>query len=253
MIETTDRSSTPDAVALDFELPPALEAHEPPEARGIARDEVRLLVSSRDADRTVHANFRDLPWFLDAGNLVVVNDSATLPAALTAHTDDGDEIALHLSTQLGPTRWSVEPRGAAVRVGSLLRLPDGASLLLVAPHRGSRRLWSAELRLPEPVYAYLRKWGKPIAYRYVEHEWPLEAYQTVYARYPGSAEMPSAGRPFSGRVLDALAARGVGVRPSRCTLASRASRPTSHPTKSGSLCPGGPRTRSEPCAREAHE
>jgi len=185
----------------------------PPEARGLQRDEVRLLVSRRDDDGLIHATFLDLPWFLDAGDLIVVNDSATMPGALTAQQPDGATIALHLSTRIDAATWVVEPRGDDLRVvaGNVLRLPGGATAHLLRPHRGSVRLWDARLELTAPVLRYLREWGRPIAYRYAEGAWPLEAYQTVYARVPGSAEMPSAGRAFSPRVLDALARRGVRV------------------------------------------
>ena len=63
---------------LDFHLPEALEAHEPPEARGLRRDEVRLMVATRHDGRLVHARFRELPSFLEPGDLVVVNVSATI-------------------------------------------------------------------------------------------------------------------------------------------------------------------------------
>jgi S-adenosylmethionine:tRNA ribosyltransferase-isomerase len=212
-----------------FLLPQELEAHEPPEARGLARDEVRLLVSYRprldssllpspsSLDRLVHTTFVDLPWFLDPGDLVVVNDSATLPAALQATLPDGAEIPLHLSTRLTHDTWVVEPRPAKLpnlptfQPSNLLSLPGGGAARLVTPHHGSARLWVAQLTLPMTAHAYLRTYGKPIRYSYVDQDWPLEAYQTVFAWHPGSAEMPSAGRPFSGRVLDALVRRGVAV------------------------------------------
>ena len=212
MLATVDRTESARS-ALDFELPPELEARVPPEARGLARDEVRLLVSYRDDDRMVDATFRDLPWFLDPGDVVVVNDSATLPAALTARRSDGRELALHLSTQLTPEEWVVEPREVAVSAGEVLALPGHGAARLLRPHRGSRRLWVARLALSSSLHVYLHTWGRPIAYHYAEREWPLEAYQTVYAANPGSAEMPSAGRAFSGRVLEGLASRGVAVRP----------------------------------------
>ena len=94
--------------ALDFQLPAELEAHEPPEARGLARDGVRLLVTVPGPDWVVHASFVDLPDFLGAGDVVVVNDSATLSAALTAHTADGRAVAL--STRCCATR--AQPRRA---------------------------------------------------------------------------------------------------------------------------------------------
>src|SRR5947209_10980637 len=95
---------------LDFTLPPELEAHEPPEARGLRRDQVRLLVSERATDRVMHARFADLADFLRPGDVVVANDSATLPAALTAQRLDGSELALHLSMLLPDGSWVVEPR-----------------------------------------------------------------------------------------------------------------------------------------------
>ena len=195
--------------SIDFELPLSLEAREPPEARGLARDEVRLMVSHREDDRVVDATFRDLPEFLDAGDLLVVNDSATLPAALTAVREDGSEMALHLSTQLASDLWVVEPRQVSVRQGEGASLPGGGAALFLTPYRESLRLWVAQLELPDSIYPYLHTWGRPIKYPYLMGEWPIETYQTVYARRPGSAEMPSAGRAFSARVIQALEARGV--------------------------------------------
>lgn len=203
---TLERTATPIA----FELPPELEAHEPPEARGLARDEVRMLVSRRDGDTMVHATFRDLPRFLSAGDLVVVNDSATIAAALTAVRADGSEIALHLSTRQDERSWVVEPRKTEVRSGERVALPGGGSATFVAPYRDSARLWHAAIEQPGEVYGYLARYGKPVRYPYVPREWPLSAYQTVYAARPGSAEMASAGRPFSQRVIEEMSLRGVG-------------------------------------------
>ena len=82
---------------LDFTLPPELEATAPPEARGLARDGVRLLVTADDGERIVHARFPDLPDFLWPGDLIVVNNSGTLPAALPARRSDGSELRLFLN------------------------------------------------------------------------------------------------------------------------------------------------------------
>ncbi len=194
---------------LDFTLPPEREAHEPPEARGLARDGVRLLVSYRNSERLVHARFTDLPTFLRPGDLVVVNVSATLPAALTARRDDGTTVALHLSTHLPAGLSVVEFRKVTPSAGEVFALPGGGSAIALAPYPGSARLWVARLDLPEPLLPYLRRWGEPIAYPYVHGRWPLEMYQTVYAAVPGSAEMPSAGRPFTPEILDRLALHGV--------------------------------------------
>lgn len=199
------------APVLDFRIPEALEAHEPPEARGLARDGVRLLVSYRNSDRLVHARFADLPAFLRAGDLVVVNVSATLPAALTATRTDGSSMALHLSTRLPAGLVVVEFRKAQVTAGDAFTLPGGGSAVALAPYPGSTRLWVARLDLPEPLPAYLTRWGRPITYPYVRGSWPIEMYQNVYAAVPGSAEMPSAGRPFTPAMLDRLTLGGVTV------------------------------------------
>jgi S-adenosylmethionine:tRNA ribosyltransferase-isomerase len=198
---------------LDFTLPPELEASEPPEARGLRRDEVRLLVSYRESDRLVDTTFLHLAWFLDPGDIVVVNDSETIPAALSARTVDGREFDLHVSTRLESGGWIVEPREVSLLPGEEILLPGGGRLVLLSPYHGSGRLWLARPRLPSRPLAYLRTWGRPIRYSYVKGQWPLEMYQTVYARHPGSGEMPSAGRAFSPRVLEHLRHRHVAVVP----------------------------------------
>jgi len=199
-------------------LPQMLEAAEPPEARGLARDGVRLMVA-RDGEPLVHAQFFDLPEHLRAGDLLVVNESATLPAALDARREDGTEVGLHLSTpEPGTSRWVVELRrgGArvrAARAGERLALPAGGSAELVAPYLSAGRLWVAALRLPMPLPDYLAAHGRPIRYSHQPRPRPLADHQTIFASVPGSAEMPSAGRPFTPRVLQALAARGIRVAP----------------------------------------
>jgi S-adenosylmethionine:tRNA ribosyltransferase-isomerase len=193
--------------SLDFELPPSLEAHEPPEARGMARDQVRLLVSHLSDDAVEHRRFTDLPDALRRGDLVVANDSATLPAALRAQRADGTELVLHISTRLPADLWVVEPRRVQARLDEILRFAGGATARLVAPYPDSQRLWIA--RFDTDVVQLMARYGWPIAYPYVHRQWPLEMYQTVYAGQPGSAEMPSAGRAFSPNVLERLAHRGI--------------------------------------------
>jgi S-adenosylmethionine:tRNA ribosyltransferase-isomerase len=192
---------------LDFELPTELEAHEPPEARGLARDQVRLLVSYIEDDRVEHRRFTDLPDVLRPGDLVVANDSATLPAALSAWRADGSPLALHFSTRLQADLWIVEPRRIDAVSGEVLQLPDGSVARLLVPYGASQRLWVADFATDVP--ALMTRYGRPIAYPYVRRQWPLAMYQTVYAERPGSAEMPSAGRAFSPDVLEHLAHRGI--------------------------------------------
>ena len=196
---------------------PRHEAGEPAEARGLARDEVRMLVATRDG--LAHAQARDLPAHLRAGDVLVVNTSATLPAALPARRADGTELRLHLSTPQGDRRWVVELRRGgerfrAGRAGETLALPGGASATLLAPYLAGARLWLAAIdTATTPVVQYLHRHGAPIRYGYVERDWPLADYQTVFALHPGSAEMPSAGRPFTPALVTALVAHGVAVAP----------------------------------------
>jgi len=207
--------------AFDFVLPPELEAREPAELRGSGRDDVRLMVSS--GDRIVHAHFNDLPRFLRPGDLLVLNTTATLPAALRAKRENGEEIALHYSTSLPGGLAVVEPRVVAGSQPALpaksrpphasegLLLPGGALAQLLIPYRDSTRLWIAQLSLPLPLTDYLRRYGRPITYSYIKEPFPLAAYQTVYARDEGSAEMPSAGRAFTRRMLACLRRSGVAL------------------------------------------
>jgi len=206
---------------LAFTLPRTLEASEPPEARGLPRDAVRLMVA-RDGEPLAHARFGELPEHLRAGDLLVVNESATLPAALDARRADGTRVELHLSTPEpaagGGARWVVELRqdGArfrGARAGERLVLPAGGSAELVAPYLSAGRLWIAALELPAPLLDYLAAHGRPIRYAHQPRPWPLAYHQTMFASVPGSAEMPSAGRPFTPRLLHALAAREIGVAP----------------------------------------
>jgi S-adenosylmethionine:tRNA ribosyltransferase-isomerase len=215
-------------VMVDFTLPANLEAAEPPEARGLRRDEVRLLVSDVGKDSIEHARFNDLPRWLSAGDLLVVNTSGTLNAALSAMSEEGDAFELHLSTQLPEGFWTVEVRqpgaGASLpyldaRAGSTFRLPADAHATLLAPYPlvGSlgapSRLWVAAVHLPVPAFSYLDRHGFPIRYGYVKRQWPGSMYQTVFATEPGSAEMPSAARPFTPELVTRLVSRGVQIAP----------------------------------------
>ena len=120
-------------------------------------------------------------------------------------------VAVHLSTHLGDDRWSLEVRPARAAASEVLTLPDHGQVLLLAPYRDSQRLWVARLDLPTALQDYLARWGKPISYPYLRGEWPIAMYQTVYARQPGSAEMPSAGRPFTSEILARLGRSGGQV------------------------------------------
>ncbi|HEX7974350.1 MAG TPA: S-adenosylmethionine:tRNA ribosyltransferase-isomerase [Anaerolineales bacterium] len=223
----------PEIKTLDFRLPPELEAGEPPEARGLARDQVKLMVSYRGDGRTVHTRFDRLPETLDPGDLLVINTSGTQNAALPVSRGDETRLELHLSTHLPADLWSAELRQPAsdggqpfytARPGETLRLPGGGQATLHTPYRADQRdlrrrkdprvrLWVASLRLPLPVQEYLMRYGFPIRYKYVREAWPNSYYQTVYATEMGSAEMPSAGRAFTPELITRLVGGGVQIAP----------------------------------------
>lgn len=207
-----------------FTAPPDAFAHSPAEDRGLPRDRVRLLVA--DAARGIrHACFRDLPDQLRAGDIVVVNDSATVAGQLDAVLDGRGPVVLHLAAPLDDGSWVVEIRttpDAARAVldaepGDLLHTgPADLRLLDPYPYRSSptgagNRLWRA---LPSgPLESYAAAHGRPIAYGYLDRPYPLAAYQTVFATIPGSAEMPSAARPFTTEIVTRLVSRGIVVTP----------------------------------------
>jgi S-adenosylmethionine:tRNA ribosyltransferase-isomerase len=217
-----------DLLPVDFELPADLVATEPVESSGGAREDARLMVARRSDDRLVHTTFARLGQFLAPGDLLVVNTSATLPAAVP--TVAGDEgLLVHLSTELPGGLWLVElrrPDGAGSRpffegrAGRTLTLPGGGSVDLLAPFPADgpastsrTRLWFAALHLPAALTDYLARFGRPIRYGYARRPFPLSDYQTVFATEPGSAEMPSAGRPFTAGLVTDLVSRGVGIAP----------------------------------------
>lgn len=201
---------------LAFDRPPALQATAPPEARGLARDEVRLLVSQPTGDgvRHIHTRFFCLAEFLQPGDLLVINQSATLPASLAATGAIG-AFLVNLSTHYGDGVWLAEPRWSTSEPGPLPLEPSATIMIgavsarLIGPHPGLPRLWF--LRACGDLRVEMARRGRPIRYGYVTGHLPLDAYQTIFAHEPGSAEMPSAARPFTTRVMEALAQRGVEV------------------------------------------
>ncbi|SEC36156.1 S-adenosylmethionine:tRNA ribosyltransferase-isomerase [Rhizobiales bacterium GAS191] len=202
-----------------FERPSDQVATMPPEMRGLARDEVRLLVST--PRRHEHARFKDLSSFLAPGSVLVVNRSATLPASLPAKGRVGP-FMLNLSTRYHDGLWLAEPRWDRSRPGPLPLVPGetievaGLRARLITPYPGLKRLWFTHVQggTQDDLEAAMARAGEPIRYGYLEPPLPpLAAYQTIFSTVPGSAEMPSAGRPFTQRLLEDLDAHGIAVMP----------------------------------------
>ncbi len=201
-----------------FTLPPELSAKEPPERRGIARDRVRLMVIERATHKVEHTRFDRLGEFLRPGDLLVFNSSRTLPASLEGCTEpNGPCIEVRLAERLPDERWLAlllcqrgDPFSCGLRGG--MRVDFGQGLWATVEERDANipRLWRISFsKSGSELVDLFYRLGRPIRYEYVSAPWDLDYYQTVYAREPGSAEMPSAGRAFTWRLLLDLKRRGV--------------------------------------------
>jgi S-adenosylmethionine:tRNA ribosyltransferase-isomerase len=240
--------------AVRFRLPPELEAAAPPEARGLRRDHVRLLLVDRATGAAEHHRFHELPRLLEPGDLLVVNDSRTLPASLLGRTAAGAPLEVRLAARdpggpgrqregAGPdvagragTRGSTErwaalvlgvpagggdpalvptdarPPAPALAAGERLAFAGGLGVTVLGRHEEAGPLvWLAFDAAGERLAEALHRAGRPVRYAYVPRAWPLHHYQTLFAAGPGSAEMASAGRPFTVQTLRDLRDRGVGL------------------------------------------
>ena len=187
LLSTKYTKGLPGLPLLNFTMSSELEAGEPPEARGLSRDEVRLMVSHIATNQVVHTRFRHIADFLEPGDVVVINTSGTLNAALPAIRFDGKHYELHLSTHLPANHWVVEMRAYQdnkekmttpfydIQEGESFELPEGARVTLHIPYAPgkSRRLWVASLDLLGSLHPYLDRHGFPIRYSYVKEGWPL--------------------------------------------------------------------------------
>jgi S-adenosylmethionine:tRNA ribosyltransferase-isomerase len=209
-----------------FASPGEQTAPAPPEARGLARDAVRLLVATGQG--ISHTTFRRIGAHLRRGDVLVVNTSATVPGQLDGYRRGG-RIVVHIANRLEDGARVVELRSAPdastpileATPGERVDLVDGGSVELIDPYPRpdssptgtGNRLWRGVIRVPGRLDAYLSSHARPISYGYLRQTYPIEAYQTVFAIHPGSAEMPSAGRPFTPDLVSRLAASGVDFAP----------------------------------------
>jgi S-adenosylmethionine:tRNA ribosyltransferase-isomerase len=201
-----------------FRLPPELFAKEPPERRGIARDEVKLMVINRNNYQIDHARFYNLGRFLQPGDLLVFNTSRTLPAILngcSALIDSCIEVRLaehlHDESWLALLRCKIgDPFSCGLRSGMLINFGYGLTGMVYGRDQNIHRLWRIRFsKSGAELMELLYRLGQPVRYEYVSMPWNLDYYQTIYAREPGSAEMPSAGGAFTWKLLFDLKHSGV--------------------------------------------
>ncbi|WP_020538036.1 S-adenosylmethionine:tRNA ribosyltransferase-isomerase [Lewinella cohaerens] len=210
---------------IHFELPQQLSCPLPTEERGVARDEVRLLVSNHNGEDIQHRKFKALTDYLTKGDVLVVNNSATVAAALPIILESGQAARLHLSTQLDDLHWLAEIRAVHSNqserwrngtAGQAFNLPEGGLATLITPFYQNAQqlhLWKISLKLPLPWQEYLHQYGSPIKYQNLDQGYPLNYYQTFFSSVPGSAEMPSAARGFTPGIIEGLLQKGVQIIP----------------------------------------
>ncbi len=223
-----NKTPLPSNSLFNFHLPDELQCGKPTEVRGIARDEVRLMVSDIGSDDVQHSQFNQLGDFLQEGDVLVVNTSGTLKAALEAKRKDGQQFRVHLSTKLNDDQWVLELRqiqnkgshrfrGAVA--GETLQLSSGGNIQLLRPYYPKKQdsthlqLWVARFDIEHTIEDYLEKHGQPIRYNHAKALYPSAYYQTTFANTMGSAEMPSAARAFTPKLVSQLVSKGVQVIP----------------------------------------
>jgi S-adenosylmethionine:tRNA ribosyltransferase-isomerase len=196
--------------------PRELRASLPAELRGMRRDGARLCVVERASGRIGHTTVARLGEHLAPGDLLVVNSSRTLPAALRVDRVGAPQVQLRPGA-LRDREWdalAVETapphRNVRLEPGETLTAASGLRFRVLEPRGDAPLLWRMAVESGDPVQTLLSD-GEPIRYSYVPNPVPLEHYQTVYAGAPGSVETPSAGRHLTWEVLSALRRRGVDV------------------------------------------
>mgnify|MGYP003876836985 CR=1 FL=1 len=219
------KNSMPNTLeTLQFNLPDALACPKPTELRNMSRDDVRLLVT-REQGQAAHTQFYQLANHLQAGDVLVVNTSATQAAAFPITLPSGVPGVVHLSTRTAPREWLAEIR--QIKENRTLRWKGGlpgmsfelngnASIQLQEQYYEDRRLlhlWKVHLSTDKAVNTYMAEHGLPIQYENLDKRQPLSYYQTYFSFHPGSSEMPSAARGFTKNLVNMLLQKGIVFAP----------------------------------------
>jgi S-adenosylmethionine:tRNA ribosyltransferase-isomerase len=195
---------------LDFHLPTELLAKRPPELRGTARDGGRMLVFHRESDAFELRRFRDLADYLQTGDLIVLNDSRTINGDLFGKVEGVGRIELQLRSNLGDDVWYVGCRPwKEPPVGAHVAFEHPTLTATVTGRHPELPLWEMEFAYDGDFETVLAEAGRPIVSPYVDAIYDNQYYNTVYAKTPGSAEMPAAGRHFTPEFLAELGGHGV--------------------------------------------
>jgi S-adenosylmethionine:tRNA ribosyltransferase-isomerase len=205
----------------DFDLPEELIAQQPPAERGTSR----MLLLDRTSGRFEDSYFSALPAQLQAGDLLVLNESRVIPARLYARRTLVRErerptgrIEVMLTEPAGKNRWRALVRpGRKVAIGERLVFPDAAGAAQLEAEVLERGQFGERLLAFEPVedfFEVLERIGHVPLPPYIHREdaeTDRACYQTVFARERGSVAAPTAGLHFTETMLDALRAKSVEI------------------------------------------
>ena len=188
----------------DYRLPESSIAQTPTEPR----DSSRLLVLHRDTNELEHRIFRDVTDYINAGDLLVLNQTRVIPARIFARKDTGGRVELLLLRRRDGWTWEALVGGKGLRIGKKVKVEDGPEAEILEILEGSERL----IRFSEPIEPYFSKVGNVPLPPYIHERLDdPERYQTVYAKEPGSAAAPTAGLHFTPRLLEELQVKGVRI------------------------------------------
>lgn len=188
-----------------YDLPPELIAQAPLPERSAGR----MLVLDRRTGVIADRQVRDLPAFLAAGDLLVLNDTRVVAARVFGTKPSGGRVEILLERPAGDQEALVQLRASkAVRDGLEISTPGGTVEVLAREDD----LW--RIRLPEPVFDFFDRWGQVPLPPYIHRaasELDQQRYQTIFARERGAVAAPTASLHFDEPLLAKLRARGVGL------------------------------------------
>ncbi|MEH7252006.1 S-adenosylmethionine:tRNA ribosyltransferase-isomerase [Neobacillus niacini] len=202
------------ATAFDFYLPHELNASQPPERRGIRRDHVKMMVLDKKTGHVFHDHFFHLTDYLNPGDLVVMNNSRTVPAILKAclikeSKRIQQEVEIRLARRRNEETWDALVVTEGVKLGDILQFSTDLTAVVIDMEAGTPLKTILFSKKGTDLFNSIYALGEPIRYEYINRNWSLDYYQTVFASQPGSVEMPSAGRAFSWELLFSLQKKGI--------------------------------------------
>lgn len=201
---------------IEFYLPSKLNASYPPEKRGIRRDQVRMMVLNRETGERKHDHFLQLTSYLQPGDMIILNNSRTIPASLQARWESGsyeqdEKVEVRLARRLNHDSWEALILANSVKADDKLIFSSDLFASVTKANEDSPVSTIQFSKKGADLLNIIYSIGEPIRYEYINHPWSLNYYQTVFASHPGSVEMPSAGRAFSWELLLNLRQKGIQI------------------------------------------